>query len=195
MRDPALDAKVAAALEHAHQHLGFLHRLGALKEDKIKDPMRERARLELANPQFGLSDDVRDYLLQLLSENEEAAARPRKGAPAKKKRDYWIMQMVARLANAYSLTPTRNRGNNPGHQRLTACEIVTRVLGENGINLSGASIEVMWSRRRLEDVEFDELPLSFDLPPEYLDRLDEQLIARKRERMKARPALPVQQKS
>jgi hypothetical protein len=192
MRNPAPDAKVAAALDEARQRLGFLHRLGALKSDEIEDPTRRRACFELRNPQFDLS--ARNYLLRLL-EGQDPTPVPRRGRPTTKKRDYWIAQMVARLVNAYGPTPTRNRGNNPGHQRLTACEIVAQVLGEIGTtNINGASIEVIWSRRRLEDVEFDVLPLSFNLPPEYLDRLDEQL-ARKRERMKAQPASPVQQKS
>ena len=124
--------------------------------------MRDRARMQLIQDasreprERRLPDDVRGYLLRLLT--EKTTPPPRKGRPSTKYRDYWIVQVLARLvASPHSLTPTRNReqSNNPRpRQQLTACGVVATVLGELAINLSEASVETIWSRRPDDVVDY-----------------------------------------
>jgi hypothetical protein len=153
MRDPAPDAKVAAALDQARRYLLFLKRWGLLEPGAVDEDFIVRSlvhiKLTMESARVMFDEDERAFLLRLLSENKEAAARRRKGRPATKSRDFWIVQMVARLVNVHDLTPThnRNRGNNPGQKRLTACGVVAQVLGELGTNLTETGVETIWSRR------------------------------------------------
>jgi hypothetical protein len=164
MRDPAPDAKVAGALHQARRYLGLLKRHGMLEPGAIDKEfvVRSRVHIKLSVPGgHTFDEDERAFLLRLLSENREAAARRRKGRPATKERDFWIVQMVARLVNGHGLTPTHNRkrSNNSGQKRPTACGVVAQVLGElGGINLSETGVETIWSRRPGNLV--DRLPLA-----------------------------------
>jgi hypothetical protein len=155
MRDPAPEAKVAGALDQAGRYLRFLKRWGVLEPGAVDEDFIVRSRvhikLTMESARVMFDEDERAFLLRLLRENKEAAARRRKGRPATKTRDFWIVQMVARLVNGHGLTPTRNRnrnsGNNSEQKRLTACEVVAQVLGELGTNLSVTGVETIWSRR------------------------------------------------
>jgi hypothetical protein len=120
-------------------------------------------------------EDERAFLLRLLSENKKAAAQPRKGRPSTKNRDCFIAQMVTRLVNVHDLTPTRNRqrSNNPGQERPTACGVVAQVLGELGVNLSETGVETIWSRRP-DDIA-DHLPVEIGLPPKLDARIEARL--------------------
>jgi hypothetical protein len=138
MRDPAPDAKVAAALVEARRHLEFLERWGELKPGAADEDFIVRSYVLiklLSVPSAHTFDEgERAFLLRLLSENKKAAARRKKGRPTTKSRDFWIVQVVERLRKVHGLTPTRNRsrnrGNNSGRQkRLTACGVVAPGLG------------------------------------------------------------------
>jgi hypothetical protein len=143
-------ASIEAALEEARERLGFLHRLGALDDDP-----RVQARKLVMRIQFpvgfvpsGGIEKLREYLLQLLSE-KRAALGAKKGRPANVGRDFWIVQVLARLVAMYSvpLTRSRRRAVRP-RPRLSACAIVAQALGELGIKLDEAGVEAIWSKRR-----------------------------------------------
>jgi hypothetical protein len=139
------------ALEEARQRLRFLHRLGALDDDP-----RVRARKLVMMIEFpvgfiplGGIEKLREHLLQLLSE-KRAAPGAKKGRPAKLGRDFWIVQVLARLVAMCSvpLTRRRRRADDVRPRRLSACAIVAQTLGELGIKLNEAGVEAIWSKRR-----------------------------------------------
>jgi hypothetical protein len=198
--DPNTKTRIEEALAEARGTLRLLFRLGALKagiargtkDDDLRAGVRIRLILDSAkDPQYReWPDNERDYLLKLLS--DKPPKLPKKGRRPNEQRDFWIVQMVARLVHAYHLAPTRNRES--ATQMLTACGIVAQVLSEFGVALSEVGVETVWSRRQLEDVEFDVLSVSSRLPPEYRARLDAQLARRRKRMLREQPPFPVRRK-
>lgn len=148
MRDPAVNAAVAAALEETRIVLGLPARLGALRAGSDPDAdIRFKARVELTlEAVFGqrLSDDVRRYLYSLVNDteidlaNEEVRLRDRrsrtanKGRRANTVRDQYIVDMVARIEE-HGIKPTRNRDSRKKVRSRSGCDIVAQVLKELGV--------------------------------------------------------------
>jgi hypothetical protein len=158
VRDPATDTRTQAALAEARRHLGFANRLGLLEPRFEEDETDRRIRSHLQTAltfdsarvpyERRWTDDEREYLQRVLAEKDTVA--PRKGRPSTKRRDSWIVQVVARLVAAHGLTAMRNRSPAPDskpQRQPTACELVAQVLDELGICLKKASVEAIWSRR------------------------------------------------
>jgi hypothetical protein len=197
--------KEEPALEEARERLRFLHGLGALDDD----PRRARARAYLKMIEFpvgfslGCEDapltdgepsqdeaehppqlNLRDYLLRLL---DEKPARAKEGRPANVARDFWIVQVLARLVVMYGVPLTRSRRRAVRPRRLSACAIVAQALGEVGIKLDEAGVEAVWSKRRpypqLSASEIDKhssLPRTIELDQRDRKIIDAAIKAEKR---------------
>jgi hypothetical protein len=165
MRDP-VDQKTGGALAEARHLLALFTERGFFAPGKRRfmltehDRMRDHLRREISFGEAGLAfrDNEREFLLRLLEERPPNL--PRKGRkPRNSSRDFWILQVVARLVEKHGVAPTRNRepSNDPDPQRpTTACGIVALVLRELGINLQETGVEALWSRRHSEDFWWNE---------------------------------------
>jgi hypothetical protein len=174
------------ALEEARDRLGWLHRLGFLNDDDRVWARNLVMRIEFPESfrATGGIERLREYLLRLLDE-KRAAPGAKKGRPSNKKRDYWIVRVLARLVVMCNvpLTRSRRRANDvrprPGS---SACAIVAQVLQELGIKLNEAGVEAVWSKRRpqLTAREIDKqpgLPRTFKFDPRDQEMIDARLKA------------------
>jgi hypothetical protein len=173
---------IEPALEEARERLGWLHRLGFLDDDP-----RVRARKLVMLIEFpvgfvpsGGIEQLREYLLQLLSE-KRVAPDGKKGRPSNDSRNYWIVQVLARLVAMYNVLLTRSR-RRADDRRLSACAIVAQALGELGIKLAEAGVEAVWLKRRPQQSprEIDErspLPRTIELDQRTQKMIDARLKA------------------
>jgi len=190
MRDPTtrVDAEVEAAIEETRIVLGLLSRFGGLRDGVEDDPdadMRSKARIDLtinsvrAEWAQRLPDDVRNYLLRLVSDYEyrpdsevshrvkPASPPKRRGRPRNTARDQMLVDMIARI-ELHGIDRTRNREMR---DHRCGCDIVSQVLGELGIDLEEEGVEDVW-RRMGHRARLDKLPLVPGLTPDSIDVRD-----------------------
>jgi hypothetical protein len=143
---------VEAALRDARDRLRYEKKHGFLDADYNGDPdpdvdlaLEALARL----PGMALSEDVRAYLDRLVRADLEGPLRRERGRPRNMGRDFWIVYVVARIAERHGLRPTQNR--EPAHNKSvdcpSACAIVAQALQELGIDCGVRGVEEIWRRR------------------------------------------------
>ena len=138
MHDPGFDARANAALENTRNVLGTLSRFGLLRDGIDDDPdrdLRSWAQIELTADSIEgrrrLPDDVRRYLSWLVAKEAKRPKQKGTGRPVNTIRNFWIVNMIARLDAKYRINPTRDRKDRDKRPPC-GCSIVAKVLGELG---------------------------------------------------------------
>ena len=164
MRSPD-NTRTEDALEEARACLKEIKERGALEPDEgyadAGAAREEAAAMYEIVFNATISDEARDRLLQRCDE-----ATPSRGSrPSTRRRDYWIVWVVARLVEEHGLAPTRSRASADKDSGLSACAAVAQALGELGININEFSVNVIWSRRDKLQAPGEQLPAWWYLSP------------------------------